>query len=115
MSARAEVAAESGWRDLAELYRVHAPNGRRLAYLLTFDQALAEDLVQEAFARLVGRLAHLRDQAAFDAYLRRTIVNLSRKPPTSTCCGRSSKRGMHGSVGRRSSTSGGSTSASRRR
>jgi RNA polymerase sigma factor (sigma-70 family) len=70
--------SESGRLDLAELYGAPAPNFRRLAYLLTCDQALAEDLVQEAFARLVGRLARLRDRGAFDAYLRRTIVNLSR-------------------------------------
>jgi RNA polymerase sigma-70 factor (sigma-E family) len=62
---------------LADLYVVHAPEGIRLAFLLTGDRALAEDLVQDAFARLVGRLRHLRDPAAFGAYLRRTIVNLA--------------------------------------
>ena len=56
---------------------MHAPDGLRLAFLLTGDRALAEDLVQDAFARLVGRLRHLRDPNAFGAYLRRTIVNLS--------------------------------------
>src|SRR5262245_2000513 len=61
---------------LGELYVRHAPEGIRLAFLLTGDRALAEDLVQEAFARLVGKLRHLRDQDAFAAYLRRTIVNL---------------------------------------
>jgi len=78
MSRDLEDSAQSGLGGLAELYRRHAPSGRRLAYLLTGDLALAEDLVQEAFARLVGRLVHLRDGAAFDAYLRRTIVNLSK-------------------------------------
>jgi RNA polymerase sigma-70 factor (sigma-E family) len=62
---------------LADLYVAHAPEGLRLAFLLTGDRALAEDLVQDAFARLVGRLRHLRDPGAFGAYLRRTIVNLS--------------------------------------
>jgi RNA polymerase sigma-70 factor (sigma-E family) len=62
---------------LADLYVRHAPEGIRLAFLLTADRALAEDLVQEAFARLVGRLRHLRDAHAFGAYLRRTIVNLA--------------------------------------
>jgi RNA polymerase sigma factor (sigma-70 family) len=28
--------------------------------------------------RLAGRLAHLRDEGAFEAYLRRTVVNLAR-------------------------------------
>jgi RNA polymerase sigma-70 factor (sigma-E family) len=63
---------------LGELYVRHAPDGIRLAYLLTGDRALAEDLVQEAFARFVGRLPYLRDPDAFEPYLRRTVVNLSR-------------------------------------
>jgi RNA polymerase sigma-70 factor (sigma-E family) len=62
---------------LGELYLQHADAAVRLAYLLTRDHALAEDLVQEAFVRLAGRLVHLRDPGAFDAYLRRTVVNLS--------------------------------------
>ena len=49
-----------------------------MAYLTTGDLALAEDLVQDAFVRLAGRLVHLRDPGAFEAYLRRTVVNLSR-------------------------------------
>lgn len=63
---------------LGDLYVRHAPEGIRLAYLLTGDRALAEDLVQEAFARFVGRLHYLRKPEAFGAYLRTTIVNLSR-------------------------------------
>src|SRR5215211_4185241 len=62
---------------LGDLYVRHAPEGIRLAFLLTGDRALAEDLVQDAFSRLIGRLRHLRDQGAFGAYLRRTIVNLA--------------------------------------
>src|SRR5437763_10570377 len=63
---------------LGELYLLHADAAVRLGYLLTGDRALAEDLVQDAFVRLAGRLVHLRDPGAFDAYLRRTVVNLSR-------------------------------------
>ena len=63
---------------LGELYLRYADDAVRLAYLLTGDRALAEDLVQDAFVRLAGRLAHLRDEGAFEAYLRRTVVNLSR-------------------------------------
>jgi RNA polymerase sigma-70 factor (sigma-E family) len=71
-------AEETGTSRLAEVYERSAPAGFRLAYLLTGDRALAEDLVQEAFLRFVGRLQHLRDPEAFDGYLRRTIVNLSK-------------------------------------
>src|SRR5437773_11555046 len=62
---------------LAELYVRHSAEATRLAYMLTGDRQLAEDLVQDAFVRLAGRLVHLRDPGAFDAYLRRTIVNLA--------------------------------------
>ena len=65
--------ADSG--RLAELYRQHAAEAIRLAYLLTGDRNQAEDLVQDAFVKLAGHLVHLRDPGAFDAYLRRTIVN----------------------------------------
>jgi RNA polymerase sigma-70 factor (sigma-E family) len=63
---------------LGELYAQHAGDALRLAYLLTADASLAEDLVQDAFVRLAGRLLHLRDRGGFHAYLRQTIVNLSR-------------------------------------
>lgn len=63
---------------LAELYAHHAGGALRLAYLLTGDASLAEDLVQDAFVRLAGRLLHLRDPGGFHAYLRQTIVNLAR-------------------------------------
>lgn len=62
---------------LAELYVRHAPEALRLAYLLTGDAALAEDLVQDAFVRLAGRLLHLRDPGGLHAYLRKTVVNLA--------------------------------------
>ena len=64
---------------LAELYARHLTSSRRLAYLVTGDFALAEDLVQDAFLHVFGRFQDLRDPGAFEAYLRRTVVNLSRK------------------------------------
>src|SRR5437899_127698 len=72
-----ERSGETEAGRLGELYLAHADGAVRLAYLLTGDLALAEDLVQDAFVRLAGRLVHLRDPSAFDAYLRRTVVNLS--------------------------------------
>jgi RNA polymerase sigma-70 factor (sigma-E family) len=63
---------------LGELYVRHAPDALRLAYLLTGDRSLAEDLVQDAFVRVAGRLLHLRSSGMFYAYLRTTVVNLAR-------------------------------------
>jgi RNA polymerase sigma-70 factor (sigma-E family) len=62
---------------LDELYRTHAPDALRLAYLLTGDRALAEDLSQDAFVNVLGRFHDLRNRDSFWWYLRRTIVNLS--------------------------------------
>ncbi len=69
--------AETG-SGLEELYRAHAPEALRLAYLLTGERALAEDLVQDAFVKVIGRFHDLRNREAFWWYLRRTIVNLTR-------------------------------------
>lgn len=63
---------------LATLYDRSAPGAIRLAYLLTGDRMLAEDLAQDAFVRVAGRLTHLREPASFDAYLRRAVVNLAK-------------------------------------
>ena len=64
--------------SLAELYRTHSPGALRLAYLLTGEREQAQDLVQDAFVRLFGRYRDLRDADHFEAYLRRTVVNLSK-------------------------------------
>jgi RNA polymerase sigma-70 factor (sigma-E family) len=71
------VAGSEGGR-LGELYASNAPDAVRLAYLLTGDRALAEDLVHEAFVRLFGRFRDLRHPDAFGSYLRTTVVNLAR-------------------------------------
>ncbi len=72
-----EVAAVAGSRArLEELYSLHAPGAIRLAYLMTGNQHLAEDITQEAFVKLAGRFTDLRNPDAFQAYLRRTVINL---------------------------------------
>ena len=71
------AAARGGAARLEELYIAHAPSATRLAYLLTGDQNLAEDLTQDAFVKLAGRFRDLRNPDAFQAYLRRTVINLA--------------------------------------
>jgi RNA polymerase sigma-70 factor (sigma-E family) len=61
-----------------QLYRTHAADALRLAYLMTGDRTLAEDLTQDAFVKVFGRFHDIRNRDAFWWYLRRTIVNLSR-------------------------------------
>ena len=49
-----------------------------MAYLMTGDADEAEDLVQEAFVRLGGRLLTLRDPERAAGYVYRTVMNLSK-------------------------------------
>jgi RNA polymerase sigma-70 factor (sigma-E family) len=74
---RNEAAASRSGR-LMELYQLNARDGVRLAYLMTGDRELAEDISQEAFIRVAGKWQDLRKPEAFRSYLRRSIVNLSR-------------------------------------
>jgi RNA polymerase sigma-70 factor (sigma-E family) len=67
---------ETEGRSLAELFVRQVPRAVAIAYLMTGDRGVAEDLAQEAFIRLTGRFRHIRSPDAFDAYLRRTVVNL---------------------------------------
>lgn len=72
----ADDASHSAADRIAALYAEHAPGALRFAFLLTGEHELAEDLVQDAFVKVMGRFADLRSAEAFKSYLRRTIVNL---------------------------------------
>lgn len=61
---------------LEEAYLRTASAATRFAYFLCGDQDLAQDLVQEAFVRVAGRLVRVRDVDRIDAYLRKTVLNL---------------------------------------
>jgi RNA polymerase sigma factor (sigma-70 family) len=60
-----------------DLYAAHGAEALRLAYLLSGDRALAEDVAQEAFVRLLKGFHNLRNPDAFRAYLLRTVTNLT--------------------------------------
>ena len=61
--------------SLDALFREHADGLVRLGYLLTGSEAVAEDLVQDVFARLARRPTEVADPAA---YLRRSVINATR-------------------------------------
>ena len=61
--------------DLEDLYVRHMPGAVRVASLITGDADLAQDIAHDAFLRSVGRFRHLRQPEAFEAYLRRAVVN----------------------------------------
>ena len=64
--------------DLPSLYVTHWRAMVRLAVLLVDDLPTAEDVVQDAFVALYRRSEALRDPAAALAYVRASVVNLSR-------------------------------------
>ena len=68
----------TGSARLLELYQLNARAAVRLAYMLTGDRELAEDLAQEAFVRVAGRWRDLRKPEVFRSYLFKSVVNLTR-------------------------------------
>ena len=63
---------------LALLYQRHYPELARLAFALTGDWSLAEELAQDAFVRVWRSWTNLRQQESAPAYLRTTVLNLAR-------------------------------------
>lgn len=62
-----------------DLYEAHAPAAMKLALVLTGGRdEPAQDLVQDAFVRLLKRFGDRRGPESFERYLRATIVNLAR-------------------------------------
>jgi len=47
----------------------------RAAFLITQDEALAEDVVQDTFVRLYHRISHFDPSRPFEPYLLRSVVN----------------------------------------
>jgi RNA polymerase sigma-70 factor (sigma-E family) len=64
--------------DVPALYQLHWRSMVRLAVLLVDDVPSAEDVVQDAFVSLHRNAGGLRDPNAATAYLRTSVVNLSR-------------------------------------
>jgi RNA polymerase sigma factor (sigma-70 family) len=62
--------------SITDAYRTHFAGLKRLAFLLTGSEALAEDLVHDVFVRTAHRLAELDDAGV---YLRTSVVNACRR------------------------------------
>jgi RNA polymerase sigma-70 factor (sigma-E family) len=71
-------------QEFAEYFVARRDAVRRSAYLLCGDWHRADDLAQTAFVALHRRWHKIRDRAALDAYVRRTVVRAvideSRRP-----------------------------------
>jgi len=60
--------------DLADLFRTHRNRLVRLAFAITLDAAVAEEMVQDAFVGLQRNAARIDNPVG---YLQRSVVNLS--------------------------------------
>ncbi|MCX4779965.1 SigE family RNA polymerase sigma factor [Streptomyces sp. NBC_01264] len=74
----AEVVQGTTVDHLTETYQAHYRSLLGLAALLLNDTASCEDVVQEAFIRVHSARRKVRDRDKTLAYLRQTVVNLSR-------------------------------------
>ncbi len=61
-----------GLEPLMARYQVQAA---RVAFLITQDERLAEDLVQDVFVRIFERIRHFDDSQPFQPYLMRSVVH----------------------------------------
>jgi RNA polymerase sigma-70 factor (sigma-E family) len=75
---RPATAGQDRDRAIAQLFSAHYPGLVRLAYLLTSDGALAEELAQESFVVAWRAWERLRSTDEVVGYLRGTVVNLAR-------------------------------------
>ena len=68
-----ESSAES---DFDSYVRASGPRLKRLAFLLTGDLDMAEDLLQSAYAKVLPRWRHVSTHENPDAYMRRVMVTI---------------------------------------
>ncbi|MET3984301.1 RNA polymerase sigma-70 factor (sigma-E family) [Streptomyces sp. PvR034] len=78
VAAAPEVAVGTTVDHLTETYQAHYRSLLGLAALLLDDTASCEDVVQEAFIRVHSARSRVREPEKTLAYLRQTVVNLSR-------------------------------------
>ena len=75
---------EAAEREFAEYFRARRDAVRRTAFLLCGDWHRADDHAQAAFVALHRNWRKIRDRAALDAWMRRTVVRAvvdeSRRP-----------------------------------
>ena len=74
----AELAVNDKRSRIESLYLEHWHEAARLAYFITGDSHLAEEIAQESLIRVLTRLPTLRREDAFRAYLARTVINRAR-------------------------------------
>lgn len=86
------VAAATRREALASLHAEHYRSLVGTAYWILGDATQAEEITQDAFVRLAESWDRLNDPGAAPAYLRRTVINLSRSKVRRLIVGRRKRR-----------------------
>lgn len=60
-----------------KLYNLYAPKMKGIAYRYVGDAAKAEDVVHDSFVKIYEKIATLQNNAAFEGWLRKIVVNES--------------------------------------
>ncbi|RCK71854.1 MAG: RNA polymerase sigma-54 factor RpoN [Anaerolineae bacterium] len=74
-----EKLKQGDWSGLEILVRLHQAKALRVAFLITQDVAMAEDVVAETFLHLATHLAHFDQNRPFEPYLLRSVANAALK------------------------------------
>jgi RNA polymerase sigma-70 factor (ECF subfamily) len=62
---------------LETLMERHQVKAARAAFLITYDEAVAQDIVQETFIRIYQRIHQFDEAQPFEPYLIRSVINAS--------------------------------------
>jgi RNA polymerase sigma factor (sigma-70 family) len=74
-----EKLRQGDWSGLEVLVRLHQAKALRVAFLITQDVPLAEDVVAETFVYLATHLDHFDQNRPFEPYLLRSVANAALK------------------------------------
>lgn len=78
LAVEGQAKSSTGRPSFEDFYRAHVLEARRVAYLIVGNAFQAEDIVQEAFIRVLGRFGDIRKPIAFRTYLFKTVLSLAK-------------------------------------
>lgn len=70
---------QGNWSALETLVRLHQAKALRVAFLITQDSAMAEDVVAETFLHVATHLEYFDQRRPFEPYLLRSVANAALK------------------------------------
>ena len=67
---------KNGKRDAqAKLFQLYAKKMFTVSLVYTKDKTAAEDVIQDAFIKIFGKISQFKDKGSFEGWMRRIVVN----------------------------------------